>query len=307
MSIIRQAERLPPEVRGGAVAIGNFDGVHRGHARIIGRLIERAREVDGPAVVLTFEPHPAQLLRPDAVPPPLTWVERKAQLLADLGVDRVIALPTTIELLALTAREFFDRMIAGELRARALVEGPNFYFGHNREGNVELLREFANRAGVTVDVVPPIELDGEMISSSRIRGEIAAGNVDAARSMLTAPYRIRGLVTHGAGRGRSLGFPTANLDGIDTLLPAHGVYAGVAKLAGEAWATAVNIGPNPTFGDQATKVEAHLVGRDDPLYGEVLKIDFLSRLRGVRMFESAAALRQQVASDIEAAVRVASP
>ncbi len=306
VSIIRQAEHLPPEVCGGAVSIGNFDGVHRGHARIITRLIERARDVGGPAVVLTFEPHPARLLRPEAVPPPLTWVERKAELLAELGVDRVIALPTNIELLSLTARQFFDRIIAGELRARALVEGPNFYFGHNREGDVQVLRSFASQAAMTVDVVPPMDAGGAMISSSRIRESIAEGDVDAARAMLTAPYRIRGLVTHGAGRGRSLGFPTANLDGIDTLLPAHGVYAGVARLAGGSWATAVNLGPNPTFGEHATKVEAHLVGRDEPLYGEVLEIDFLSRLRSIRTFDNAVALQQQVASDIEAAVLVAS-
>jgi riboflavin kinase/FMN adenylyltransferase len=303
VNIVRKANNLPPEVRRGAIAIGNFDGVHRGHAFIIARLIEQAREVAGPAVVLTFEPHPARLLRPDAVPPPLTWVERKAELLAELGVDRVIALPTTLQLLSLSARDFFDQVIVGELDARAIVEGPNFYFGHNREGTIDVLQKLSAEAGISLNVVEPVGTQGQMVSSSRIRQLIAAGEVESANKMLTAPYRIRGLVTHGAGRGRSIGFPTANLDAIDTLLPGHGVYAGETRFRESQWPAAINIGPNPTFDEHSTKVEVHLVGCQQALYGEVLEVDLLGRIRDIRTFGSGDELRQQIDADIEATVR----
>src|SRR3954466_5960496 len=160
MHIIRPLESLPSTARGGAVAIGNFDGVHRGHVAIVKRLLERAKAVGGPAIVFTFDPHPVRLLRPDQCPPPLTWTERKAELLAAQGVDWVVAYPTDEALLALTAVEFFERIVMDSLATRALVEGPNFYFGHNREGNVERLGQLSAAASITLDVVPPVEIDG---------------------------------------------------------------------------------------------------------------------------------------------------
>lgn len=283
------------------MSIGNFDGVHRGHQRIVERLIERADEVSGPAVVFTFDPHPARLLRPEACPPPLTWTERKAELLADLGIDWVVAYPTDMGLLSLSAREFFDRVIVEVLGARAIVEGPNFFFGKNRTGTIDTLTQFAAAEGMTLEVVQPLEDDGAMVSSSRVRDLVRLGRVDEARQWLTSPYRIRGLVTHGAGRGSELGFPTANLEGIDTLLPAHGVYSGVAWLAGRPAPAALNLGTNPTFGDMSTKVEVHLIDADEALYGQILEVDFLGRLRDTRTFESADALKAQLHADVAAA------
>ena len=312
MLIHRQINDLPADARGGAVAIGNFDGVHRGHARLVERLVERAREVGGPAVVFTFDPHPVRILRPAECPPPLTWTERKAELLAGLGVDRVIAYPTDEALLRLTARAFFDLILRDTLGARALVEGPNFFFGHDREGDVALLAQLADEAGMTLDVVEPTEDHGELISSSRVRKLIGdTGDVAAAAEMLTAPYRLRGIVTHGAGRGAKIGFPTANLEGIDTLLPAQGVYAGVGRLQGKegdagVWPAAVNIGPNPTFGEGASKVETHLIGCEETIYGRPLEVDFLARLRDVRTFNSADELVAQVGQDVRAARSLAS-
>lgn len=287
------------------MAIGNFDGVHQGHARIVARLLERAREVRGPAVVFTFDPHPARLLRPEACPPPLTWTERKAELLADLGIDWVVAYPTDMGLLSLSPRDFFDRVIVEVLDARAVVEGPNFFFGKDRSGNVEKLAEFAAAAGISLDVVTPLKVDGAVVSSSRIRDLVKLGRVGEARQWLTAPYRIRGLVTHGAGRGADLGFPTANLEGIDTLLPEHGVYAGVAWVAGRSTPAALNLGPNPTFGDMKTKVEVHIIGSHQSLYGQILEVDFIDRLRDVRKFDSTDALQQQLESDVQTAGRIA--
>jgi riboflavin kinase/FMN adenylyltransferase len=299
--IIRHLEQLPDSARGGAVAIGNFDGVHLGHRRIVERLLERAREVDGPAIIFTFDPHPVRLLRPHESPPPLTWTERKAQLLKELGVDWIVAYPTDRKLLELTAQEFFDRIVVDALRAKAMVEGPNFYFGHNREGNVELLRKLTAAAGMTLDVVEPLVLEGELVSSSLIRKRIAEGDVARAARMLTHPYRIRGMVTHGAGRGGQLGFPTANLEAIDTLLPAGGVYAGRAWIADVGFPAAISIGPNPTFGERALKVEVHIIDREIALYGEPLEVEFLAKLRDVEAFESKDELVQQISRDIEQA------
>jgi riboflavin kinase/FMN adenylyltransferase len=306
MHIIRHLDALPADARGGAVSIGNFDGVHRGHIEIVRRLLERANDVSGPAIVFTFDPHPVRLLRPEQSPPPLTWTERKAELLAAHGVDWIVAYPTDEALLQLSAGEFFDRIIRGALAARALVEGPNFFFGHNREGTIERLRHLATAASITLDVVPPVEVDGGLVSSSRVRDLIRAGMVQEAERLLAAPYRIRGMVTHGAGRGAKIGFPTANLGAIDTLLPAQGVYAGRGWLGTSSWPAAINLGPSPTFGDAASRVEVHLIGHNEPLYGQPLEVDFLTRLRDIRPFETPQALSQQLARDVDAAKRIAS-
>jgi riboflavin kinase / FMN adenylyltransferase len=303
--IIRHLEQLPDAARGGAVAIGNFDGVHLGHRRIIERLLQRAREVHGPALVFTFDPHPVRLLRPHESPPPLTWTERKANLLKELGVDWIVAYPTDLQLLQLTAQEFFNRIIVDALSAKAMVEGPNFFFGHNREGNIQMLGAMAAAAGISLDIVEPFSLGSRLVSSSLIRKLIAEGDVATAATMLTHAYRIRGMVTHGAGRGAQIGFPTANLEAIDTLLPAPGVYAGRAWSADGGWAAAINIGPNPTFGEHALKVEVHIIDRELALYGEPLEVEFLAKLRDVRAFASKEQLIEQLKQDIAAARMVA--
>lgn len=304
MHIIRNLNDLPAEALGGAAAIGNFDGVHRGHVRIVKRLQERASQVGGPAVVFTFDPHPVRILRPEQCPPPLTWTERKAMLLEAQGVDWVVAYPTDKALLELTAREFFERIVIDALQAHALVEGPNFFFGHNREGNVALLKTLTAAEGLSLDVVEPVEVGGELVSSSRIRKLLSGGHVADAAEMLSAPYRVRGMVSHGAGRGATIGFPTANLSGIDTLLPAHGVYAGRGWVDGEPWPAAINIGPSPTFGGSLTKVEVHLIGADESLYGKPLEVDFLQRLRDIQTFESPNALADQIARDVANAKQI---
>jgi riboflavin kinase / FMN adenylyltransferase len=306
MHIIRHLESLPAGARGGAVSIGNFDGVHRGHAAIVRRLLERAGAVGGRAIVFTFDPHPVRLLRPEQCPPPLTWTERKAELLAAQGVDWIVAYPTDEALLQLSAAEFFQQIVCDALAARALVEGPNFYFGHNREGTIERLTELSAAAGISLDVVPPVIIDREIVSSSRVRDLIRAGRVEQANKLLSAPYRIRGMVTHGAGRGSKIGFPTANLSAIDTLLPAQGVYAGKAIVGDEIYPAAINLGPSPTFGDTMNRVEVHLIGLADPLYGQPLEVDFLARLRDIRPFDSPNALVEQLNRDIEQVKQVSS-
>ena len=304
MKLFRTLHDLPDHLRGGAVSIGNFDGVHRGHARIVERLLAAARRQQGPAVVFTFDPHPVRLLRPAAAPPPLTWTDRKAELLAELGVDAIIAYPTDEALLALTPEDFFQRIVREQLRAVAMVEGPNFFFGCRRAGDIRLLGELCKQHGMVLDVVPPLVEGEELVSSSRVRQLIAAGDVAAAAHMLTRPYRIRGLVTHGAGRGHTIGFATANVEAIDTLLPAQGVYAGVALTGAERWPAAINIGPNPTFGEHALKVEVHLIGFTGSLYGLPLEVDFVTRLRDIQPFRSVDALKAQLAIDVARATEL---
>ena len=186
-----------------AVAIGNFDGVHKGHARIVQRLLAQAKKCGGPAVVFTFDPHPVRLLRPEHAPPPLTWTERKAELLAALGVDTTIAYPTDEALLRLSPEQFFQQIVSDALGCPGMVEGPNFFFGHRRAGNIELLRQLCAAKEILLDVVEPLVIDGAPVSSSRVRHYIAAGKIDEANKMLTLPYRIRGMVRHGAARRKN--------------------------------------------------------------------------------------------------------
>ena len=288
MNLYSAIDELPDDFRAGAVTIGNFDGVHRGHAELLKRLTTRAKEFGGPSVVFTFEPHPVRLLRPDEAPAPLTWVDRKAELLAMLDVDVVIAFPTSREFLKLTPEEYFQQIICDQLRTRAVVEGPNFFFGKNRAGNTDTLRELCERNNIALDIVTPIKLDTEFVSSSRVRAAIADGNVDLANEMLTQPYRVRGMVTHGAGRGAGIGFPTANLSAVDTLLPGVGVYAGRAMVGGETKIAAINIGPNPTFHEKVPKVEVHLLDFKKSIYGCLLYTSPSPRdQRGSRMPSSA--------------------
>lgn len=299
MRRIVSLDSLEPALQHGALTIGNFDGVHRGHARILQRVRKWADKVQGPAVVITFDPHPVRLLRPESAPVPLTWYDRKASLLEEWGIDALVAIPTNLDLLALSPWQFFEQMMVKLFSARALVEGPNFYFGKGRAGNVELLSELCRASQIQFEIVPPLEHSGELISSSRIRDALRHGDVGLAAEMLTHPYRIRGLVVHGDRRGTTLGFPTANLDGIDTLVPAVGVYAGIGHLDSQRHPAAIHIGHAPTFGQNQRRVEVHLLGFSGNLYGSPLEVEFHARLREVVSFPSRDALQGQLRLDIE--------
>ena len=250
------------------------------------------------AIVFTFDPHPVRILRPEKAPPPLTWTNRKADLLAELGVDVVVAYPTDNELLGLSDQQFFDQIICQKLGAKAMVEGPNFFFGCNRQGNIDTLRTLCASQDIALEVLDPVVESDDFISSSRVRDLVRGGNVDLAREMLTQPYRIRGMVTHGAARGAAIGFPTANLNAIDTLIPATGVYAGRTYIDRRPHWSAIHIGPNPTFGDQVLKVESHVLDFEASIYGQVVEVDFISRLRDIRQFDSIGELTAQLEMDI---------
>jgi riboflavin kinase/FMN adenylyltransferase len=294
-------EMPPPECRGGALAVGNFDGVHLGHAALLARLREKARVVAGPAVVLTFDPHPLELLRPGKPLALLTTTQDRSRLLRELGADEVVVLHTTPDLLALTAEAFFTRVIRERFAARAMVEGVSFGFGHNREGNTATLERLCAEADLPLTVVPPVLLDGAEVSSSRIRAALQRGAVEEAARLLGRPYRLHGTVAVGQRRGQTLGFPTANLERISVVAPGDGVYAVSAELDGTVWPGAANVGPNPTFGEQDRKVEVHLIGFTGDLYGQPMAVDFLRRLRDTRPFSGAAELAAQLRRDVEQA------
>jgi len=299
---------VPARARGAFLAVGNFDGVHRGHAHLIAHLRDRAAAAGAPALALTFDPHPVALLRPESAPVPLTWTARTADLLEQAGASEVGVFRTGPWLLGLTAREFFDRVVVGQFAARGMVEGPNFGFGRERGGDARTLAEWCAAAGLDFEVAPPTEVDGQIVSSSRIRRALAEGRAAEAARLLGRPHRLRGIVTHGAGRGAGLGFPTANLDGIDTQIPDDGVYAARALLDDRAdpIPAACHIGPNVSFGEQVRKVEVHLIDFTGDLYGRTLELDVLDRLRPSRKFLDLDDLLAQIRSDVERARVVAS-
>jgi riboflavin kinase/FMN adenylyltransferase len=298
---VRWNEPFPAECRDGALTIGNFDGVHAGHQALLAELVRQARKVRGPAVALTLDPPPSQLLRPDKTPASLTTIDDRTALMQTHGAGQVLVLETTHELLQRSAREFFETVIRNNLAARAVVPGFNFAFGHNREGTVEFLQTMCRDAAIACFPVPPLMMDGEPVSSSRIRRNLVAGEVVRAAELLCRPYRVHGIVAAGQRRGQTLGFPTANLEKVPTLIPATGVYAVRAWIGERSWAGAANIGPNPTFGEHVRKLEVHLLDFSGDLYGATLAVDFVERLRDTQKFAGAAELVQQLQKDIAAA------
>lgn len=288
---------------GGAVAVGNFDGVHLGHQALIARAIELARPRGARAGVLTFEPHPVRVLRPQLAPPLLTPLPRRLELLADRGLDAAVVQPFDPAYAATTAAGFVERDLAGALGVRDVVVGWDFTAGHER-ARVDALRPLLAARGMTLHVVDPVAEGGLTVSSTKIREFLLEGNVEAAALLLTRPHDVDGRVVPGAGRGRALGFGTANL-ATTALLPANGVYAVRARLGGgPGWRPGVcNVGVKPTVEDAGlVTAEVHLLDHDgSDLYGTTLRVAFVARLRDERRFPSLDALRAQIADDAERA------
>ena len=283
----------------GFLSIGNFDGVHRGHQQMMACLVRHAQKLSVPSVVFTFDPHPIQLLRPYECPPSLTSFDQKAELIEACGVDFLVVYATDLRLLNLSAEEFFASVVLDDFKARGLVEGPNFFFGRDRAGNSEVLKTLCNGAGIGLDVVPPVFVGASMVSSSVVRRLLVEGDVAQANDLLGHHYRVVGRVSHGSERGAKIGFPTANLTHVVTVLPRDGVYAGIVYHDGQRYAAAVNLGPNPTFGEKRRKIEAHLLDFDGDLYGESLELEFVTRLRDTLTFPNAEMLSRQLKQDVE--------
>ena len=294
------------------VTIGVFDGVHRGHQRIVGRAVAVAAERDLPVVVVTFDPHPDEVIRPGTHPPFLCTARRRAELLAGLGADAVCVLAFTLEFSRLGPDEFVRAVLAERLHAASVVIGENFRFGHRAAGNIALLSELGEKYDFSAEGVPLLTDGGVTISSSKIRDRLAAGDTTGAAAYLGRPHRVEGIVVRGHQRGRTLGFPTANLETLPhTAIPAHGVYAGWLNsfdpdgAQAECWPAAISIGTNPTFDGSERTVEAYALDRDDlDLYGTHVAADFGARLRGQLKFSSVDELITQMQQDVAAARRL---
>ncbi|MEO3845881.1 MULTISPECIES: bifunctional riboflavin kinase/FAD synthetase [unclassified Streptomyces] len=302
----RGLEDIPEGWGRSVVTIGSFDGVHRGHQLIIGRTVERARELGVQSVVVTFDPHPTEVVRPGSHPPLLAAHHRRAELMADLGVDALLILPFTAEFSKLAPADFVVKVLVDKLHARAVVEGPNFRFGHKAAGDVTFLASLGETYDYTVDVVD-LQVSGaagggEPFSSTLARRLIAEGDVTGAAEVLGRPHRVEGVVVRGAQRGRELGFPTANLETLPhTAVPADGVYAGWLEAAGERLPAAISVGTNPQFDGTERTVEAYALDRDDlDLYGLHVAVDFLAFVRGQERFDTVEDLKAQMRRDVDA-------
>ncbi len=297
---------LPPLPRGAAITVGTFDGVHRGHRVVLDELRRHAEAAGRPAVVVTFQPHPLRVVRPQAAPPLLTTPAEKRDILAETGVDYAVFLPFTPAMARLTPRQFVEHILIGRLQLAHLIVGYDHALGRDRTGSIDTLRELGAELGFPVDVVSAVELGGAVVSSTRIRHALQEGDVLAAAAALGRPYSIRGPVVRGDGRGRSLGFPTANIHvgDPDKLLPLEGIYAARAALRTGYVDGVLHLGPRPTFRDAPPSIEIHLFDFDRDLYGEEVQVEFCARLREVRAFGSAAELVDAMRADREAARRV---
>ncbi|MEU5389378.1 bifunctional riboflavin kinase/FAD synthetase [Kitasatospora cineracea] len=300
-------EEIPGDWGRSVVTIGSFDGVHRGHQLIINRVVELAGELGAKSVVVTFDPHPSEVVRPGTHPPLLAPQPRRAELVEQLGVDAVLVLPFTAEFSQESPEYFVRSVLVDALHAKAVVEGPNFRFGHRAAGNVELLAELGRADDFTVEVVD-LQVrgaagDGEPFSSSLCRRLVAAGDMAGVAEILGRPHRVEGEVVRGAQRGRELGYPTANVDTVPySAIPADGVYAGWLTADGETMPAAISVGTNPTFDGTARTVEAYAIDRVGlDLYGQHVAVDFLAWLRGMEKFDSIDALLERMAEDVKRA------
>ncbi|GGS26165.1 riboflavin biosynthesis protein [Streptomyces humidus] len=300
----RGLEDIPEDWGRSVVTIGSYDGVHRGHQLIIQHAVDRARELDVPAVVVTFDPHPSEVVRPGSHPPLLAPHHRRAELMAELGVDAVLVLPFTPEFSKLSPADFVVKVLVDRLHARAVVEGPNFRFGHKAAGNVDFLAEQGKVYDFDVEVVDLVLCGaaggGQPFSSTLTRRLVAEGDLAGAGEILGRPHRVEGVVVRGAQRGRELGFPTANVETLPhTAIPADGVYAGWLHAAGEAMPAAISVGTNPQFDGTERTVEAYAIDRVGlDLYGLHVAVDFLAFVRGQAKFDSLEGLLEQMARDV---------
>ncbi|MBM4493382.1 bifunctional riboflavin kinase/FAD synthetase [Rhodococcus hoagii] len=295
------------------LTIGVFDGVHRGHAQLISRAVDAARQRGIPSVLMTFDPHPAEVVRPGSHPAQLTTLPRRAELAEELGIDVFCVMPFTTEFMKLSPERYVHEILVERLHVSEVVVGENFTFGRKAAGNVDLLRRTGARFGFAVDGVNLLAEHAVTFSSTYIRSCVDAGDVAAAAEALGRPHRVEGVVVHGDGRGRGLGFPTANIaPPMYSAIPADGVYAAWFTVLGpgpvegtvepgKRYAAAVSVGTNPTFSGRTRTVEAFVLDREADLYGQHVAVDFVQRVRGMEKFDSVEALIEEMGRDAEKA------
>lgn len=305
MLIFRHLDDIPTDFGPTVVSVGNFDGVHRAHEEVVRHMAERARTFEGKAVVVTFEPHPLRILRPDVAPRLLTPLPAKLKLLEQAHVDAVLVLPFTRDLSMMRAEDFARDVLAEALQAREVHEGYNFHFGHKASGNVNTLADLGRRFGFETKIFPEQLLRGHHVSSSEIRKLIAEGKVSRARSLLGRPFSILGNPGRGRGYGHKYTVPTINFARYDELVPADGVYITWLRVGNECFEAVTNVGNRPTFGAESFAIESHILNFHpiELLPDTELELSFLKRLRGEIKFPSVEALREQIAKDVHKARR----
>lgn len=301
MRLIRGLHNLRPQDRGCVATIGNFDGVHLGHRAVFRRLIAKGRALGLPATVITFEPQPLEFFAPDAAPARLTRLREKLKALCECGIERVMLLEFGPRLAAMEARDFVGRLLLDGLEVRYLLVGDDFRFGHGRAGDYDLLRAMGQEvegAGFEVENLHTITHGEERVSSTRVREALARGDLEQARHLLGRPYRLQGRVGHGDKRGRTIGFPTANIDLYRKVVPLRGVYAvQVLGLSPQPWPGVANIGTRPTVDGGSYRLEVHLFDFDRDIYGRHLEAELRLKLRDEQRFGSFEELRRQIAVD----------
>jgi riboflavin kinase/FMN adenylyltransferase len=306
MRILRGLPSFPPELAPSVVALGAFDGIHLAHAKILATAVGRARDLRVSSVVCTFDPSPATVLRPERAPTPIATLEENLARIAACGPDAALVIPFTIEFSKMEAEVFVDKVLRQALGAREVVVGFNHTFGRGARGTAMLLKELGDRRGFAVHVLPPLQVNGQTVSSSAIREALRDGDVELARALLGHAYSVKGKVMRGAGRGRTLGFPTANLRPDRPLLLAPGVYAARATWDERRADAVVNVGYRPTFGEDQYWIEAYIFDFSGDLYDRDLTIHFLHRIRPEMRFSGVEALKRQVAVDMQTARRLLS-
>jgi len=301
MNVFNGLERYPKDASPSVATIGNYDGVHLGHRAIIEGMRAEARAERLDSLLITFDPHPTRVVAPARAPKLLSTRRQKLEAIEAAGVDSVLVLTFHPALASLSGRHFLEDLLGSRVPLRAIHVGENFRFGHDREGDVDLLRTVGGERGFRVVGVPPVVIDGEVVSSSAIRRRVDGGDVEGARRLLGRPYAVTGEVVQGAGRGRTLRFPTANLATENELLPKRGVYVTQTQALALRFPSITNVGIRPTFGGEQLTVETHLLDAEENLYGERIEVRFLARIRDERAFSSASELADQIARDCAAA------
>ena len=304
MQIITELSAFPESLRGGAISIGKFDGMHLGHSLIVHRLKSYAHQRQIPAILVTFDPLPVVLLQPDTDQKPICTLEQKIELMRNFHVDAVVVIPTTWELLQQSAETFFYETIHHRFDAKVVVEGQNFYFGRDRIGTPDVIRLYGQWTGIEVDIVNSLQIGKERVSSSGIRWLIQNGQIERVNELMPLPYRMIGTVIVGEQRGRTLGFPTANLGEVQTILPKQGIYATVAWIEGKRYGSTTHVGTNPTFDVAIPKIEVFVHDFNGDLYGKQIGLDFHTFLREPIRFDSVEPLVRQMHEDVLRSRRV---
>lgn len=300
MQIFKNSKGLAKKIKGPILTLGNFDGLHLGHRKIIRKLGERAGRLGLPSVVYTFEPHPLKVVAPQKSPPLIVDVETKKGLIEALGIDFMVIAEFTKEFAAKHPKAFVEEEIV-PLRPKEVWVGHDFSFGKAKSGTVDYLKLLGDEFGFSVHVIPAFKKGGSVVSSSRIRKLVAEGRLTEASRLLGRDFSVKGKVVRGKDMGKGLGYPTANLALTSELVPGDGVYAAYAVVAGKRKRAVVNIGTAPTFGGKEKCVEVHILGFRDNIYGKKIEVEFVKRLRGERAFKSKEALIRQIAKDVERA------